>query len=54
MVLHPYSRDVVADKPGSVVADSQRHVAYIPGDIIDALRNNLTFGEGGEVMVKGL
>ena len=53
-VLPPYSRDVVADKPGSVVADSQRHVAYIPGDIIDAVRNNLTVGEGGEVMVKGL
>lgn len=53
-IFSPDSRNAVADKLGSVMADSQRHVAYIPGNIIDAVRNNLTVGEGGEVIVKGL
>jgi len=53
MIL-PYSCDVVADKPGRVVTDSQRHVAYIPGYIVDAVRNNLPVGEGGKVVVIGL
>ena len=52
MIL-PYSCDVVTDKLGSIMADSQRHVADIPGHVIDAVRNNLTVGEGGEVVVKG-
>ena len=53
-VFPPDSRDVVADESGRVVADSQRHVADIPCHIVDAVRNHLAVGEGGEVVVKGL
>lgn len=52
MIL-PYALDVVAHEPGGVVADSHRHIPHIFGDIVDAVRNNLSVGEGGEVVVKG-
>ena len=35
------------------MADSQRHVTDVFGHIVDAVRNNLPVGEGGEVMVIG-
>ena len=50
-VLPPYPCDVVTDKLGRVMADAQCHVTDIPGHIIDAVRNNLTIGECGEVMI---
>ena len=50
-VLPPYPCDVVTDELGRVMADAQCHVTDIPGHIIDAVRNNLTVGECGEVMV---
>lgn len=53
-VLFPYPCDVVADKSGCVVTDSQCHIADIPCDIVDAVRDNLTIRERGEVVVKGL
>ena len=53
-VLFPYSCDVVADKSGCVLTDSQCHMADIPCDIVDAVRDNLTIRERGEVVVKGL
>ena len=53
-VLFTYSRDVVADKSGCVVTDTQCHMADIPCDIVDAVRDNLTIRERGEVVVKGL
>ena len=53
-VLFPYSCDVVADKSGCVVTDSQCHIADIPCDIVDAMRDNLAIRERGEVVVKRL
>ncbi len=52
MIL-PYALDVVAHEPGGVVADSHRQIPHILGDIVDAVRNNLSVGECGEVVVKG-
>ena len=53
-MLFPDSGNVVTDKLGCVMTDSQRHIAYIFGHIIDAVWDNLTVGEGGEVVIKGL
>ncbi len=53
-MFSPDSRNVVTDELGRVMANAQRHVTQISGHIVDAVRNNLTVGEGGEVMVKGL
>ena len=53
-VLSPYSCDVVADELGRIVADSQCHIADIPGHVVDAMRDNLPIRECGEVVVKRL
>lgn len=53
-MFSPYSRDVVTDELGRVMANAQRHVTLISSHIVDAVRNNLAVREGGEVMVKGL
>lgn len=52
-VFPPDSCDIVTDKPGCVVADSQCHIAHIPCHVIDAVRNNLTIGECRKIVVKG-
>lgn len=52
-MAEPYPLDVVADESGSVMACSYCHVALVPGDVIDAMRYDPTFGEGLEVMVEG-
>lgn len=53
-MLVPYPLNVVAYKPGSIVAGAYRHVSHILRDIVDAMRDNLTVRERGEVVVKGL
>ncbi len=53
-MFSPDSRDVVTDELGRVMANAQRHITRISGHIVDAVRNNLTVRERGEVMVKGL
>ena len=53
-MFSPYSRDVVTDELGRVMANAQRHVTLISSHIVDAVRNNLAVREGGEVMVKGV
>ena len=46
--------NVVAYKLGSIVAGAYRHISHILRDIVDAVRDNLTVGEGSEVVVEGL
>ena len=50
-VFLPLLRQTVAGKLRSVVALPEGHVASIPHDIVDAVRNHLSVGECGIVMV---
>lgn len=53
-VVSPYPCDIVAGEPGGVVAGTQSQVANVPGDIIYAVRDNLSVGEGGRIVVQSL
>lgn len=49
----PHPLDVVAAEAGCIVTRPYGHKADIPGDIVDAVWDNLAVGERPEVVVKG-
>lgn len=51
-MVMPYPLDVVADKPGSVVACADCHVSLVSRNVVNAMGDNLAVGEGLEIMVK--
>lgn len=53
-MIIPHPLDIVTNESGSVVADPHRHISHLFGDIIDAVRNNHSISECGEIMVESL
>lgn len=53
-MVRPHPLDIVTNESGSVVADPHRHISHVFSDIIDAVRNNHSIAECGEIMAESL